>query len=261
MPQSPPLARREGFLGIGAGEVLEFFTGLELRRDLLEAGGQGGVGFTGIPGELQHAHVRAILLVKAVLVLVVEGLDLHRAHDALRLALLLAHVAEDDFLGNFLPVLAEGGAALAEVGEELGAVVVELLGLDLGNAVVDEAVRDVLLLVLHEVLHDQLAIDEVLDDVILQGLELFVEFLLVVGIGLDLRDQRLDFPADIVDRDDLALDDRGDAVGKAQVEAVIGPGGGGVWARAGRRARLARARAAVPREQRRDIMAGCSRRQ
>jgi hypothetical protein len=63
--------------------------------------------------------------------------------------------------------------------------------------VVDEALRNALLLVLAEFLHDQDAVDEVLDDVVLQRLELLVELLLVAGLALDLLDERGDLPADM----------------------------------------------------------------
>ena len=76
-----------------------------------------------------------------------------------------------------------------------------------------------------EFLDDQHPVDEVLDDVVLQGLELLVEFLLVAGLRCSCGNQRADLPADVVHRDDLVLDDGGYAVGEAQVEAVAGRGG------------------------------------
>ena len=121
-------------------------------------------------------------------------------------------------------VVAQRDAAAAQVGEELGTVVVELLALDLGDAVLDEAGGDVLFLVLAELLHNEHAVDELLDDVILQGLELLVEFLLVLGLALQLGDQWGNFAADVVHRDDLFLGDGRNAVGKAQVQPVVGGG-------------------------------------
>ena len=78
-----------------------------------------------------------------------------------------------------------------------------------------------LLVVLLEVLDDQHPVDQVLDRVVLQGLELLVELLLVVGLALELGDQGRHLAADVVDRDDLVLRDRHDPVGKPQVEVVV----------------------------------------
>jgi hypothetical protein len=45
-----------------------------------------------------------------------------------------------------------------------------------------------------------------------------------VGLGLDLVHERREFAAHIVDRDDLVLGNRDDAVGKAHVQPIIGRG-------------------------------------
>ncbi len=172
--------------------------------------------------------MNGVFLVEPLLVFAVKRLNAHRADDAVGLALLLAHVGVDDFLLNLAPVFAQGGAAGAEVGEEFRAVVVELLGLDVGDAVVDEAFRDALLLVLAEFLHNEDTVNKALDDVVLEFLELLVEFLLAAGFTLNLLDERGDFPADIVHGDDLVLGDRGDAVGEAQVQSVRGAHRGGL---------------------------------
>ena len=163
-----------------------------------------------------------IILVEPLLVFAIKGLDAHRADNAVGLALLLAHVGVDDLFLHLAAVFAQGGAAGAEIGEELRAVVVELLGLDVGDAVVDETLGNALLLILAEFLHDEDAVDEALDDVVLKFLELLVELLLAAGLALDLLDEGGDFPADIVDGDDLVLGDGGDAVGEAQVQSIRG---------------------------------------
>jgi hypothetical protein len=135
--------------------------------------------------------------------------------------LLVHHVVVDDVLLHLLAVVAHGRAARPQVGQEFRAVVVELLGQLVGDLVVDEALGDVPLVVLLEILYDQDPVYEILDGVVLQRLELLVELLLVAGLALELGNQGRDLAADVVDRDDLVLGNGGDSVREPQVEVVI----------------------------------------
>ena len=169
--------------------------------------------------------MNAVFLVKAVFVFAVKHLDAYGADDALGFPLLLLHVVEDDVFFDFLAVLAERGAFGAEVGEKLGAVVVELLAEDVGDAVVDVAGGNVAgffaVFFFPKFFNDEDLVDEVLDDAILEGFDLLVELLFVAGVALDLRDERRDFAADVIDGDDFLLGDGGDAVGKAHVQPIV----------------------------------------
>jgi NADPH-dependent 2,4-dienoyl-CoA reductase/sulfur reductase-like enzyme len=87
--------------------------------------------------KLNEPEVNAVLLVETILVLFVIGLDTNRADDALGLPLLLAHVVVDDVFLNFAPIFPQGGAAGAQVREELGPVVVELLALNVSDSTIE----------------------------------------------------------------------------------------------------------------------------
>src|SRR5258708_4853933 len=209
-------------LAVFAGEVAEIGAGGQLNHDLRDLGTQGIIRVFRCAGNLDQTQMHAVLLIEGVLVLLVERLDLDRADGAGGLGLLLAHVLVNHVLLLLLAVIPLGDAAGAQVGEELAAVAVELGNDGLGDLVINVAGGHLALLVLVEILHDQDAVDEVLDDILLQGLEFFVEFLLVAAGFLDLGDQRADFPADVVHRDDPVLGNGSDAVGVAQVKIVRG---------------------------------------
>ncbi len=227
-PQSPPLLRRVSWLNCRASSAKES-PEWNFASTVCGLAFELGVGLAVGARELDHPQQGGILLVKAILVLLVVGFDFDRADKALRLPLLLDHVVVDDVLLLLLAVLPQGHAARAEIGEKLGPVAVELADLDLRNLIIDGAGGDLALVLLVAVLgfveffDDQDLVDAVLDDVVLQRLELLIEFLLIPGALLQGRDKRCDIPADVIDRDDPVLDDRGDAVGKSQVQAVIDP--------------------------------------
>jgi hypothetical protein len=178
-------------------------------------------------GELNEAEVDFVFAVEAVFVLVVKLLDLHGADGALRLALLALHVAVDDFLFLLAAEFADRGAAGAEVGEEFGAVVVELLALHAGDLGVDDGAGDLLFLVLAKFFDDEDAVDEVLDNAVLKSLDFGVILLLVAdGLALESGEERGDFAADVGDGDDLVLGDGDDAVGVAEIQVVARGRGG-----------------------------------
>ena len=86
-------------------------------------------------------------------------------------ALLALHVVVDDVLFLLFAVLAEGRAAAAEISEELRAVVVELLGKNIGDPVIDVAGGNVSrffsVFRFVEFLDDQDAVDEILHRLVL----------------------------------------------------------------------------------------------
>src|SRR5688572_6925703 len=209
-----------GVLAVLAGEVAEVGPGVELSNHRRGLGFQRVVVVLRRAGDLNQAKLHAILLIKAFLVLVVVSFDADRAHGAAGFRLLAAHEAVDHVLLDFLAIVLLGDAAGAEVGEVLAAITVELRDDRLGELVVDVAGRDAAFLVLVEFLHDQDAIDEVLNDVFLQGLELFVEFLLVAAGALDFADERANFATDVVNRDYLFFSNGHDPVGVALVKIV-----------------------------------------
>ncbi len=175
------------------------------------------------------------LLVEAFLVGGVVGLDLGGADDVDALALLAAHVAVDDVVLDLLAVVAKRETARFQVGEEAGAVALELGGELFGDRVVHVARRDLAFVVLAELLHDKRAVHEVADDLVLHALEFLGELLLVARIAADLGQDGRELAANVVHGDDLGLDHGGDAVGEAQVEAVVQRGD-----RRGRRRRRGR---------------------
>ena len=221
-PQSPPLLRRESSL-YSLARSSNFSP--ECRRVRMASA---RARRTSSPSagvlQLDQAEVDGVLLVELVFVLFVETVRCGTGLTTLsELALLRLHVVIDDVLFRLLAVVLHRLAAGAQVSQELGAVVVELVGQAVGDVIVDEAVRDVALVVLVGVVEgpdDQHPVDQLLNDTVLELLKLLVEFVLVVGLALDLGDEGLDFPADVVDRDDLVVGDRDDPIGEAQAEIV-----------------------------------------
>ena len=166
-----------------------------------------------------------VFAVKAVFVFVVESLDLDRADGALGFPLLTLHVAINDFFFLFAAEFPEGRAAGAEVGEKLGPVVVKLLALHPGDLGIDDGCRDLFFLIFAEFFDDQDAVDQVLNDTVLEGLNLGVVFLFVTdGFALETGEQRGDFATHVGDGDDLVLGHGDDAIGVTQIEVI--PGGG-----------------------------------
>jgi hypothetical protein len=169
--------------------------------------------------------VDAVVLVEAVLVLLVVLLDPDRAHDALRLVLLVHHVVVDDVLLNLLAVVAHRGAAGPQVGEELRAVVVELVRQLVGDLVVDEALGTCFLSSFWKSLMINTRSIRFWIALSCRASSFWLNSCSLRGLALELGDEGRDLAADVVDRDDLVLGDRRDPVGEAQVKVVVRRGG------------------------------------